>query len=304
ALFREALGAFELASGRDGAPVAVRAFNPVATEHGYQARGAVLETNTDDLPFLVDSVSAELDSRGLGIVRVVHPIIGTERDGRGRIVAVRHPRDAGATEAGMHLELDRPLGPEELASLEDAVSTAIEDVRNVVRDHPAMRLRVGEMIETALAGEGRYDADEVAETVAFLRWLLDENFIFLGARDYEIADDTLGVVHGSGLGLLADCHESDFAAPVPLAALAPTLRERTIEGDLLIVSTSNRMSPVHRRARMDYVGVRRVGRDRATKGESRILGLFTTKAYVEPASQTPLLHRKLGSILAAEDLIE
>ena len=35
-----------------------------------------------------------------------------------------------------------------------------------------------------------------------------------------------------------------------------------------------------------------------------MLGLFTTKAYVEPASQTPLLHRKLGSILAAEDLIE
>ena len=98
ALFREALGAFDLASGRDGAPVAVRAFNPVAAEHGYQARGAVLETNTDDLPFLVDSVSAELESRGLGIVRVVHPIIGTERDARGQIVAVKHPRDAGATE--------------------------------------------------------------------------------------------------------------------------------------------------------------------------------------------------------------
>ena len=64
------------------------------------------------------------------------------------------------------------------------------------------------------------------------------------------------------------------------------------------------MSPVHRRARMDYVGVRRVGPDGATTGESRMLGLFTTKAYVEPASQTPLLHRKLGSILAAEDLIE
>jgi len=204
----------------------------------------------------------------------------------------------------MHFELDRPLGPEELASLEDAVRTAIADVRNVVRDHPAMRLRVGEMIETARAGEGRYDADEVAETVAFLRWLLDENFIFLGARDYEIADDTLGVVHGSGLGLLADCDDSAFAEPVPLESLPATLRERTIEGDLLIVSKSNRMSPVHRRARMDYVGVRRVGPDGATTGESRMLGLFTTKAYVEPASQTPLLHRKLGSILAAEDLIE
>src|SRR4029078_12363763 len=98
---------------------------------------------------------AELESRGLGIVRVVHPIIGTERDARGQIVAVKHPRAAGATESAMPFELDRPLGPEELASLEDAVRTAIADVRNVMRDHPAMRLRVGEMIETARAREGR-----------------------------------------------------------------------------------------------------------------------------------------------------
>src|SRR6185437_16404525 len=69
-LFREALGAFELAASRNGAPVAVRAFNPTPAEHGYTAKGAVLETNTEDLPFLVDSVSAELEARGLGIVRV------------------------------------------------------------------------------------------------------------------------------------------------------------------------------------------------------------------------------------------
>jgi glutamate dehydrogenase len=304
ALFREALGAFDLATGRNGAPLAVRAFNPVAGEHGYQAGGAVLETNTDDLPFLVDSVSAELEGRGLGIVRVVHPIIGTERDGRGRIVAVKHPREASSTESVMHFEVDRPLAPDELASLEDAVRTAIEDVRNVVRDHPAMRVRVGEMIELARAGEARYDEAEVAETVSFLRWLLDENFIFLGARDYEIAGDAIRVVDGSGLGLLADCDDSAYADPVPLETLDPSLRERIVDGDLLIVSKSNRLSPVHRRARMDYVGVRRIGPDGETTGESRMLGLFTTKAYAEPASQTPLLHRKLRAILAAEDLIE
>ena len=89
----------------------MRAFNPVPAEHGYEARGSVLETNTDDLPFLVDSVSAELEARGLGIVRVVHPIIGIERDGRGRIVRGRAPARRGASESVMHFELDRPLAP-------------------------------------------------------------------------------------------------------------------------------------------------------------------------------------------------
>src|SRR5919199_1346623 len=261
ALFHETLGVFELATSRDGAPVAVRAFNPTPAEHGYAARGAVLETNTEDLPFLVDSVSAELEARGLQIVRVVHPIVGTERDARGRIVAIRHPR-------------------------------------------AATRLRLNDMIDVAKAGEGAYDEEEVSETVAFLRWLLDEHFIFLGARDYEIADGAIRVVDGSGLGLLADCGDSAYARPKPLDELEPALRERIEGGDLLIVSKSNRLSPVHRRVRMDYVGVRRVSPDGTTTGEARMLGLFTTKAYAEPASATPLLNRKLRAVLAAEDLIE
>src|SRR3954463_6613348 len=304
ALLNETLGVFELAASRDGAPLAVRAFNPVPAEHGYAARGAVLETNTEDLPFLVDSVSAELEARGLGIARIVHPIIGTERDGRGRIVAIRHPREARATESVMHFELDRPLGPEELAALEDAVRGVVEDVRRVVRDHAAMRLRMGDMVDLARAGEGHYDEEEVSETVAFLRWLLDESFIFLGARDYEVRDGEIQVVHGSGLGLLADCDDSAFAKPVALDALEPAVRERVLGGDLLIVSKSNRLAPVHRHARMDYVGVRRLAPDGAPAGESRMLGLFTSKAYAEPASQSPLLNRKLRAVLAAEDLIE
>ncbi|MEA2227846.1 MAG: glutamate dehydrogenase, partial [Solirubrobacteraceae bacterium] len=303
-LFREALGAFELAAGRDGAPAAVRAFNPSPAEHGYRAAGAVLETNTEDLPFLVDSVSAELQSRGLQIVRVAHPIIGTERDGRGRIARVVHAREATATESVMHFEVDRALAPEELASLEDAVRGVLADVRRVVRDHDAMRARVGDMIQRARAAGERYPDEEVAETVAFLEWLLDRNFIFLGARDYELTAEHLGVAPGSGLGLLDDTSASAFAEPVALDALEPSLRERVTSDDLLVVSKSNRLSTVHRRVRMDYIGVRRIGPDGASAGEARVIGLFTTKAYAEPASQTPLLHGKLRAILAGEDLIE
>ena len=55
---------------------------------------------------------------------------------------------------------------------------------------------------------------------------------------------------------------------------------------------------------MDYVGVRRVTPDGEIAGEARLLGLFTSKAYSEPASETPVLHRKLRRVLEAEDLIE
>src|SRR5512133_3773233 len=304
ALFNEMLGVFELAAARDGAPMAARAFHPKRSEHGYQTAGSVLETNTEDLPFLVDSVSAELQARGLGIVRVLHPIVGTERSPDGGIARILHPSGAPATESVMHFELDRRLAPEDLADLEDAVRSVLADVRRVVRDFPRLRERVESVVDVAREGAARYEEDEVAEVVSFLEWLARDNFIFLGARDYELVDGALRVVEGSGLGLLDDEARSAYAKPVPVDSLDPRLRERALGGDLLMLSKTNRLSPVHRRARMDYVGIRRVAADGEIVGEARMIGLYTTKGYAEAASETPLLNRKLRQLLAAEALIE
>ena len=296
ALFREALGAFELASGRDGAPVAVRAFNPVATEHGYQAGGAVLETNTDDLPFLVDSVSAELEG-------------ARPRDRPRRPPDHRHRARRPAGASSRSSTRATRARPSRSCTSSSTAGSARERARGARgrgphgdRGRPQRRRattrrcaqRVGEMIELARAGEGRYDADEVAETVAFLRWLLDGQLRLPRRARVRDRRRPLGVVPGLRARPAGRRDDSALAEPVPLESLARDVRERIDEGDLLIVSKSNRMSPVHRRARMDYVGVRRFGADGATPGESRMLGLFTTKAYVEPASQTPLLHRKLA----------
>jgi glutamate dehydrogenase len=55
---------------------------------------------------------------------------------------------------------------------------------------------------------------------------------------------------------------------------------------------------------MDYVSVRRLDDAGRTIGEARLLGLFTSKAYMEQSALTPILRRKLADIVAAEDLIE
>ncbi|HEX2288111.1 MAG TPA: NAD-glutamate dehydrogenase domain-containing protein, partial [Gaiellaceae bacterium] len=139
-------------------------------------------------------------------------------------------------------------------------------------------------------------------------WLLDLNFIFLGYREYELVDlpegRALAAVPGSGLGILSKVDWSAYEQPVPLETIEPNLRARIEGGDLLIYSKTNRPSTVHRRARMDYIGVRRVSPDGRIVGEARMVGLFTSKAYAEPASKTPLLHRKLEQIVDAEDLFE
>ncbi len=302
-LAAEVLGAFVFAGERGRAPVAVRAFNPKLEPDGYEPLGSVLETNTDDWPFLVDSVSAALQARGEMVARMVHPIMGVARED-GKITAVSHARNAVHRESFMHFDLGRRLTERELDELTSDIEAVLLAVRNTVNDFGAMTQRVESMISLARRGSSRYDADEVREAVDFLAWLLRGNFVLLGAREYEIKDEAYRCIPGSGLGILADEERSAYSTPVPLNDLPEALRNLATGGELLIVDKANARAPVHRRERMDYVGVRRVTADGELAGEARLLGLFTTKAYQEAASETPVLHRKLRRVLEAEDLIE
>ncbi len=307
-LFGIVSSAFELVESRTKDEVAVRVFDPTVEEDGYEALGTVIEICAPDAPFLLDSVNEELDARALAARHVIHPVIGTERGPDRRLQKIVHVRETSHRESVMHFELDRVLPEDEQAELAAAIRSVIEDVRLAVRDFEAMKDAATKMIDIAWDGIVLYSDGEVAETVAFLEWLLDLNFVFLGYREYELVDlpegRALTTVEGSGLGILSKTGWSSYGKPVLLDSIEPALRARIEGGDQLIYSKTNRESTVHRRARMDYIGVRRVSPEGRVVGEARLVGLFTSKAYMEPASKTPLLHRKLNQILEAEDLFE
>jgi glutamate dehydrogenase len=298
---------FSFVDSRGLQPSVVRVFTPDPQTEGYRAAGTVIETNTDDSPFLVDSVTEELAARGLSLLRLLHPVVGTVRDDAGRIERIMSGRDASHRESVMHFEIERTLPAGECEAMQDRVKAILRDVRLVVRDFEPMQERVKHMIELARQAAVRYSAQEVGETVDFLDWLLQLNFVLLGYREYELIDADRGrairAVPASGLGILSDVKRSSFAETTPLDTLDPVIRRRIEDGDLLVFSKTNAYSSVHRRARMDYIGVRRVNAEGEIVGEARLIGLFTSKAYMEPATKTPLLHHKLEQILTAEDLI-
>ncbi len=306
-LFSMVSSAFAFADQRGNEPSAVRVFVPTDADEGYGSVGTIVESNTDDSPFLVDSVSEELAARELRVRLLVHPVVGTVRDERGRIERVLSGRDASHRESVMHYELERRLGEGERADLERKIGEILHDVHLVVRDFEPMQGRTRHMMDLARAAAGRYSPEEVSGTVDFLDWLLQLNFVLLGYREYDLLDLPEGrAIHateGSGLGILSDVSRSTFADVTPLDSLPSYIRHRIEDGDLLVISKTKAYSTVHRRARMDYVGVRKVSPDGRITGEARLIGLFTSKAYMEPATKTPLLHHKLEQILAAEDLI-
>ena len=132
------------------------------------------------------------------------------------------------------------------------------------------------MIEFVQVAGSRYPREEVAEAVALLQWLKAENFVFLGYREYVFDGDgddaTVRAASGSGLGILSDLSSSAYAEPVPVADIKPALRERVLGGPLVIVSKTNREATVHRRVKMDYVGVKRVDEARPHRRRAAAAG--------------------------------
>jgi glutamate dehydrogenase len=305
-LFGQLMGVFELADGRVG-DIAARTLDPTLAADGYATAGAVVETNTRDSPFLFDSVTQLLQAKDYTIRFAIHPVMVIERASNGRIARVLPPSEAGERESVMHIEIERPLAADGLREVDAEVRRVLSDVQKVVADFEPMRRATAEAADIAQEGARTFPADEVEETTAFLRWLLDDNFVFLGVRDYEVTDEPEGqalhVRPGSGLGILRDETRSSYVKPVLVSEIDPALRKRFQEG-LLVVSKTNSISEIHRRARMDYIGVRRTGAGRDVVGERRMLGLFTSKAYMELNSETPLVRRKLRRVLRAADLIE
>src|SRR5262245_13013227 len=80
--------AFALVDGRGNHPASIRVFVPTLEADGYLVTGTVVETSTDDSPFLVDSVTEELNARDLHARLLLHPMIGTRRGEDGRLEQV------------------------------------------------------------------------------------------------------------------------------------------------------------------------------------------------------------------------
>src|SRR5262245_53561490 len=86
----------------------VRVFNPRADEHGWRSAHSVVEVVNDDMPFLVDSVTAELNRRDLTVHLVIHPIIKVARDASGTITEKGEPHD----ESFMQVRINEQSGGE------------------------------------------------------------------------------------------------------------------------------------------------------------------------------------------------
>src|SRR5436305_14523559 len=111
-----ALSLWEFGRQRTPGTAKVRIFNPGA-ENGWSLEHTVIEIVNDDMPFLVDSVSAEINRRERNIHLLLHPVLRVRREQDGRRVEITDTMNAPTdvmVESYMHIEIDQETEPSEL----------------------------------------------------------------------------------------------------------------------------------------------------------------------------------------------
>jgi glutamate dehydrogenase len=294
-----AISHYRLAGYRPQGRALVRAYTPAAEESGWDSGHSVIEVVTDDMPFLVDSMTMELERHGIGTHMVIHPQMRIRRDMTGTMLGADKADVTGQllVESWMHIEIDRQADGGVLKQLEDDLQRVLGDVRYAVEDFPKMRALAVQAAEDLSISPPPLSAAEVEDSLDLLRWLADGHFTFLGYREYrleQVADgDALSAVPGTGLGIL----RMDKSGSTSFAAMPAELRAKAREKHMLIITKANSRATVHRPAYLDYIGVRIFSADGEVIGERRFLGLFTHVAYNESISRIPVLRRKLVEVL-------
>src|SRR6516165_9744458 len=281
--------------------------------HPVSRSGLVVDIVTDDMPYLVDSVTTELNRHEAEILLIVHPLLRVRRNVTGALRGILGVcgDDAGddqlggpeLTESWIHVELGPPRDKVTADELAADLRHVLDDVRVAVEDQPRM-----EAVARRLADQlGEAPGSDEAEHGDLLRWLADGNFLFLGYREYDFVPTEEGTglraVPGTGLGILRHARQGRAA----VRKMSSQVLARAQDPDeRLVLAKANSRSTVYRANYLDYVSVKKLGPDgqggQHVTGEYRFLGLYSHAAHIAPIGGVPVLRRKLDQVLAAAGL--
>ncbi len=245
----------------------------------------VIETCMEDQPFLVSTMRSLLASEGIEVKRLINGIVPIRRDPAGRIVKIGR----GPLESLMRVEaaMNGPLA-ERFSHL---VVERLRLAQAMVRDFEAMKARIQTLADHYFIAAEKADperARHLREAEALLRWLCDENFVFLSVEQY-----------------------GKDAAPVEMLGISSicqsTRRPEFIGQDpddrrLVRFERSAEESPVHRTGKPGYFLFQRFDEAGELAGAFLIHGLFTYKALHTPPEEIPFIRMALRDLLSDRDV--
>ena len=291
-----ALQHYRLGAARAAKQTEVVIYTPDFDRHGWHSPHTVVDIVTDNMPYLVDSITMAVNKRNLTIHRLMHPLIGIERDASGALKrSVVLGSEGTTTESWIHLEIDRISDEKQVEDFRAEIVAIFDDVRAAYEDRAAM----SEGINKAIADLEVSKNDENSEVSDFLRWVAAENFVFLGYAHYE-ADKASGKIKRAidgGLGILRRADHPVFGQC--LNGIPASLEEIARMPSALTLVKADARSTVHRRTYLDFIGVHHRDAKGNVIGEHVFVGIYGMNIQHTSVNEIPLVRNKVATVRTA-----
>ncbi|WP_416455989.1 NAD-glutamate dehydrogenase [Saccharophagus degradans] len=283
----------------------VAVFNPNLEEHRWECGRTVVTVLQQDMPFLVDSLRLELQRQGAQIHTIKSTVLGVHRCEDGsvdKLVADTSVSSSLNTQNGevqyskealIYIEISLRPTEAEHTRLINALNIVLRDIKRVVDDYKPVLDKLEQVKENLAA------ANVPNENVAFLQWLENGHFSFLGYRefDYAATDGKSGLVErvDERLGIFKKiATEQNFVAEENFATGTEQFYTRD---DVICFSKSSTRSNVHRGVYPDYIVIKKYSSQGEVVGEYRFLGLFTYSVYTLSPLEIPLVRNKVQAVV-------
>jgi glutamate dehydrogenase len=282
-------------------PRKVRVFNPTVEENGWRSDRTVVECNLDDSPFILDSVLSYLVQHDHILHEVIHPVISVKRDHNGDLLEIipedKRGKEQGKLESCMHIQISHISDEKELEKVAKEIDDVLDSVYLSVKDWRKMVEVANNTIKRVESIKKHpFKKAEVEESLEFLKWAANKNFIFLGYRDFNFKKDkTIDVDKNSELGVFKS---REFKRHKEKIIGLPFNSDVVLKDmNLVEITKSSRKSLVHRPVHMDYIGIKKFDDKGNVIGEERFIGLFTSTVYFQSAHNIPIIRKKIKEVM-------
>jgi len=283
--------------GRDrkAAQLKVKVYNPEQKRDGFTIPHTVVQIVNDDMPFIIDTISSEMTTQGLNIDVLFHPILSVSRNGA-NLSGVQPGRVANAelVESYVYIQLEQMLTTDACRKLQSALEATLADVRAATTD---WRKMIGKVDSVMVFGDGyakSHDKADLREGQDFLAYVKNNNYTFLGYREYRFTGTGAKMkseqVEGSSLGVLRNEHSLSFGLGVGSPEVEALKRGRW---PVMVSKLVENYATVHRRVPLDAISVKIVDNAGQLVGMHLFVGLFTSSTYSCRTSEIPMVRQKV-----------
>lgn len=306
-LYNAALFNFNFFSTKKSGESKVRICNPTLEKDGFESPHTFIDIINGNMPFLVDSIVSYLDKHGVRIKNIFHPIYSVSRDASGKFQSISAAENS-QQESVIQLHIDKTTSTSDIKMLEENIAKILKTVALVVGDWKpmvALAKRAQEQIDNA-KNLGKKDK-EISEIKEFISWIIDGNFILLGAKEFNIKEDkkneySLEEVKNSSCGVFRS--QYDELRPDPVNLSCEEIREVIKNPYVIEILKSRYRSRIHRATNAERIRVQKISSDGKIIGEFRFIGLFTSSAYHGDLNSIPMLRGKVAKVIASSGYIK